>query len=261
MPIYKANPFLDALVNDKNYGTLCHVWYIVSLPLQFLLRFEALTPFFSEEVMIDLDSDWPFVGQQFYVYKFTNYVHDGKTLHDGVHIEMKDQDLRFFVGNKDETCYEAWHFPPNKVMVKHPATSYAFLDAGSKEVESKTASGYKNSCSIQADTVIRNKILQLPKLHFTYTLLVFGSLNLGLNNDIFSPMAEDGKINSEVVPTEGHFEVRTNTGVQKLSSYRAAIMWDIAINEKKGARNVTMAKPRKNELDSKVTKSFNSMNI
>ena len=216
MPIFKANPFLDALVENTNYGTFAICCFNSRCA-------SSYSHILKVEVTIDLDSNWPFYGQQFYVYKFTNYVHNGKTVHNGVHIE-KDQDLRFLVGDKDETCYEAWHIAPNKVMVKHPAASYAFLDAGTKEVESKAAAGYKNSCSIQADTVIRNKILQQQKLHFTYSLLVFESLNLGLNNDIFSPMAENGKINSEVAPTEGRFEVSTKHGVKALSSYRATIM-------------------------------------
>lgn len=252
MPISKANPFLDALLANSNYGTFASSALIFVVP--------SFSQNFSVEMTVDVDSEWPFYGQQFYIYKFTNYVHSGKTVHNGVHIEMQDQDLRFLVGDKDETCYEAWHVPPNKVLVKHPAASYAFLDAACKEVEAKVTSGYKNTCSIQAHNVIRNRILQQRELHFTYTLLVFENLNLGLNNDIFSPMAENGKIDSEVVTTEAVFQVSTKNGVQKLASYRATIMWDIAINEK-GTRNVTMAQPRKNELDSKVTKSFDSMMI
>jgi hypothetical protein len=44
----------------------------------------------------------------FYIYKWTDKIVNNKTLINAYHIEIKDQDLRYFVGEQEDTMYEAW---------------------------------------------------------------------------------------------------------------------------------------------------------
>ena len=60
----------------------------------------------------------------FYIYKWTDKIVNNKTLIIAYHIEIKDQDLRYFVGEQEDTMYEALHVGGNQVLVKQPGGPY-----------------------------------------------------------------------------------------------------------------------------------------
>lgn len=202
----------------------------------------------------------PFFGD-FYIYQWTDYVHNNKTLINAFHIELKDQDLRYFIGDQEETMYEAWHVGGNQVFVKQPGGPYSFMKAYREEEQAKEDANYNQERSMERDAVIRNDFIGDPDKRFKYTLLEFQeTASHGLSNGIFSPQAENGKIIGLPAPSKSDFTIKTAVGAKNVSSLRCAIMWEIAITEKK-TRYKSAAQPKKNELDALVSSAFNSMKL
>ena len=197
----------------------------------------------------------------FYIYKWTDKIVNNKTLVNAYHIEIKDQDLRYFVGEQEETMYEAWHVGGNQVLVKQPGGPYSFMKASTEEVTARKSTNYGEMRSMERDAVVRNDFIGDPEKKYKYTLLEFKEeSSLGLNNDVFSPMSENGKIIGIPAPSKAAFLVKMAGGPVEVSSMQCAIIWDIAIAEKK-ARYTSAAQPKKNELDALVSSAFNSMNL
>lgn len=217
----------------------------------------SLLKFPYEQISVRLDYPERSNGP-FFIYYWTDYEHDKKTLHNAYHIELKDQDLRYMMGGK-EAAFAAWHLGGNRIFVKIPSVSYGYLMDSTAEDAAKVAAGYTNSRSKSAHNVTRNAIVTNKDRHFKYFLLTFPEdPEDGLNNDIFSPGAENGKINIDLDVPIATFEVPSAKGPQMVNSFRANVWWDIAITETEN-RFVADVQLSKNEMDDKVTDRFSSM--
>lgn len=196
----------------------------------------------------------------FYIYRFTDYTHSNSSLYDGFHIEIKDVDLRWMT-HGETAAFSAWHVGDNRVMVKMPSESYSFLKDPKAEDTAKTNAKYANARILEANSVVRNDIVNDPERHSKYYLLSFPvDSDPGLANDIFSPDAENGKIQVDLHPIMSSFEIPTSSGQKKVTSFRANVVWDIAIAPLT-TRFVKEAKPPKNDLAEKMANVFSSMTI
>ena len=216
----------------------------------------------TEVLHVNLSTTLSPFFDNFYIYKWTDKIVNNKTLVNAYHIEIKDQDLRYFLGEQEDTMYEAWHVGGNQVLVKQPGGPYSFMKAATEEETAKKDANYDEKRSMERDAVVRNNYIGDHNKKFKYTLLEFKEESgaLGLNNDVFSPQSENGKIIGIPAPSKATFTIKTGAGPKTVSSLRCAIIWDIAIVEKK-PRYKSAAQPKKNELDALVSSAFNSMEL
>lgn len=195
---------------------------------------------------------------QFFIVHFLNHSNNG-LLTNGFYIELPDLDIQWCMGETEHIA--AYQVSPSQVMVKGPSCYWALLNNGKALEEAKKKAGFTHPRIIEAVTVARNDIVQNPDRHYKYWLLNFPvDVELGLNNDVFSPNAENGKLVADVHFVETKVEVNTNEGKKTLTSVRANIVWNIAITERIN-RYVKEAEPRSNPLDNKVTSLLSSMSL
>lgn len=188
----------------------------------------ALSPFFDN----------------FYIYKWTDKVVNNKSLINAYHIEIKDQDLRYLVGEQEETMYEAWHVGGNQVLVKQPGGPFSFMKVSDEEEAAKKSVNYDEKRSVERDAVVRNDYIGDPDKKFKYTLLEFQEAKLGLNNGIFSPQSENGKIIGVPAPSKADFTVKTAGGPKLVSSFRCAIIGISRLQRKSPATRAPRSRRR-----------------
>jgi hypothetical protein len=195
----------------------------------------------------------------FYVYFFTDHHHNNKA-HNGYHIELKDLDVRFTMGA--EALISAWHVGGNQVFVKAPSGTYTFLYDGKAEDDARKKSKYTHARSLEANNITHNAILTEKHRHFNYYLLVFPDVDshVGFNNDIFSPGADNGKIEPHVSLVKSDFTIDVADGKKKVEQMRVNISWDIAEFSTE-TRAVGPVQESTNELDTKISSLFSSMSI
>jgi len=193
----------------------------------------------------------------FFITYFPNHVdEDTGTLHNAFHIELQDQDMQWMLTGESESFFAAFHIGENRVMFKAPSGSFSLLKDSATEDAGKKAAGYDEPRSIEAYNVERNAIVNDPDRQFKYYLLSFPCTE-DLNNEIFSPNSENGKLRVDVHPTVKNFTLPGDTPTSA-SSYRCSIVWDIAIEELV-PRYVKSAKPRENETVNSLMKNLKGL--
>jgi len=222
-----------------------------------------------ETIVVDLDyperNNGPFT-----ITYFPNHVNEETgTLHNAYHIELQDQDMQWMLTGETESVFLAYHIAPDKLFYKVPSGSFVFLKDSKADESAKSASGYKEPRSIEAYNVARNAIVNDPSRHFKYYLLKFPS-NTPLDNSIFSPNTENGKLAVEVHPVISSFilplsdsdddDDDAEMGENWVQSYRSNIVWDIAIVEP-FPRYTKSAKPRVNDTMASLRKNLKSMKL
>jgi len=192
----------------------------------------------------------------FFITYFPNHVkEDSGTLHNAYHIELQDQDMQWMLTGESESFFAAWHIGANQVMAKVPSGSFCLLKDAATDDAGKKAAGYVEPRSIEAYNVERNAIVNDPDRQFKYYLLSFPSEE-DLDNDIFSPQTENGKLVVDVHPTIKSFHLPMQD--DPVSSYRCTVVWDIAIVEQV-PRYVKSSKPRENETVNSLMRNLAGM--
>jgi len=194
----------------------------------------------------------------FMITHFQNHIDEETgTLHNGYHIELQDQSMQWMLTGDSEPYFSAYVVTTHGVMVKIPSGSYNLMKDHATDDAGKEAAGYDDSRRLEPYKVERNAIANDPDRHFKYYLLEFPGDDL--NNSLFSPNSENGKLAVDVHPTSKAFTVPLEDGtVQNFFEHRCTIVWDIAIIERV-PRYTKTAKPRKNDTLAKLTKNLAGM--
>jgi len=195
----------------------------------------------------------------FFITYFPNHVQeDNGMLHNAFHIELQDQDMQWMLTGETEPYFAAYYIGGNQVMIKKPSGSYNLLKDSAADDAGKAAAGYTEPRCIEAYNVERNAIVNDPERQFKYYLLSFPCKE-DLDNDIFSPNSENGKIVVDVHPVIK--EIVLDLGDENPTcgnSFRCCIVWDIAITELV-PRYVKSAQPRQNETVNSLMKNLKGM--
>jgi len=193
----------------------------------------------------------------FFITYFSNHVDDDTgTLFNVFHIEMQDQDMQWMLTGELESFFAVFHIGENRVMFKVPSGSFSLLKDSPTEDAGKKAAGYNELRSIEAYNVECNAIVNDPDCQFKYYLLSFPCTE-DLNNEIFSPNSENGKLRMDVHPIVKTFMLPGDTPTSALS-YCCSIVWDIAIKELV-PHYVKSAKPRKNKTVNILMKNLKGL--
>lgn len=174
-------------------------------------------------------------------------------------MRLKRQDLRFL--KLPAEAYECWYDGRFKLIIKAPSMPYDFLHNAKGEDAGMKASEYEDPRILEAYNVTRNDIVNDKERHYVYYILDFSSAtSIALDNEIFSPQAENGLVTVDVHPIVTGTVVDPTTGNKKPVSDSADIVWNIAISEPY-PRYVTAAKPKGNALTEKLTKSMGGLSF
>lgn len=177
-----------------------------------------------------------FFGGPFFIVSFTDDPVKSR-IYNGYRIHLLDQDLRFCLGK--EESFKAWWLGGNEVMIQIPSSSFTFLHDAAAEQKGKTKAGDINPRISQATNIARNSIKNNEERLFKRYLLQLPTLvddHNNLDNSVYSPNEENGKIKSKVVVVESDFEVPTkdssgNIVMKPVTSLRCDVHWNIAIWE------------------------------
>jgi hypothetical protein len=82
----------------------------------------------------------------FYIFPFTDHPDDKSILHNGWHIELKDQEDVHWALQWEMTVFEAFQLGENQVMVKMPSMSFTYLKSrtANAEDDAKSTLGYNH---------------------------------------------------------------------------------------------------------------------
>lgn len=196
----------------------------------------------------------------FYVNKTESKVVNNQTVHDGYHIEVKDQDLRWINSEDEEEAFAAWHVRTNQVLIRKPEPSYSFWKEPKEEEEARKVAKYDDERIIESYNVSRNAVTKDTSNMYRYYLLTFTEAKLGLANEILSPNSEDGQLDVDVHLVQSEFEVQTSAGTNTAVMHRCNIVWDIASKEKVPRFKQESGK-KKNRLNAKLIASVEGMKI
>jgi hypothetical protein len=199
----------------------------------------------------------------FFIVHFTDDPVNGR-IYDGYRIMLQDQDIRWCLGS--EEAFKMWWLGGNEVMVQIPSASYSFYHDTAAEQKGKTAAGDVNPRIAQATNIARNSIKNNEDRYFKRYLLTLPSLvddHNNLDNSVYSPGTENGKVRSKIVVLNSKFDVPADDGsggiVQKqVTSSRCDIYWNIAIWEPTH-RAETVASKGSNEQMEQLAKQLAGM--
>ena len=145
--------------------------------------------------LINTNTNCPEKNGTVMVYHFENLL-ESTVLRNGYILEIQYVDRRWMEELETEAI-EAWQVAPNEVLVKQPSTSFSFLHATDEETKGKALANFDNAVIEQATSVPRNAIIADESRQFVYTRFVFPE---DLDNSVFSPNADKGKITPKLVP-------------------------------------------------------------
>lgn len=205
----------------------------------------------------------PEVNAPFFVTRFSD-VSINNVLNDGYNISIQDVDPRWMFG--DEPSFAAWFLGNNEVVVKCPSSSYFFMHDHAIEEKGSKLVKFDNKRIELAKNTARTRILaDRANRGFIYIMLHFPmdvkkvpgqeEKEERLSNEVFSPGAENGKINIKVVPLESTFNLQGS----KITAHRCNLEWLIAIDEVDKRKT----KPSKttNELEDQMSGLFSGMSV
>jgi hypothetical protein len=106
----------------------------------------ANSPFFFlfKTEVIKVNVKRPELNSPFYIYSFTNPSNAAtNTLHNGYHVEVKDVDACWMIG--DVPAISAWQVLGSEIMVEMPSMNYDYLKDEKVVNDARDKVGYKIS--------------------------------------------------------------------------------------------------------------------
>jgi len=202
-----------------------------------------------EDIQVNATGQPECTNGPFFVIPFSDHVNEAtSTLHDGFSIQLHGIDLCFCKGAT--RWFSGWYLPGMHVMMQIPSGSSNHLNREAAHVE-----GPYDRVN-QARRVHHNSILNTPSCSFLYYLLNFGT---DLNNDVFSPGTQNGKINAKVTP---YYEKFTLTGKDgrtiEARTWRANLEWNIAIYEEV-PRYIEQAEVVADDMEDQISEALTGM--
>lgn len=198
----------------------------------------------------------------FTVDRFIKHKHTDGTLHDGYSIRLHNVDAVDCVGG-DEAPFQAWYMGGRRVMVRFPTDSAAGAHAAA--AAGKCGYSTRKPRILEDYNVQRNEMLRSDDGKYMYYLFEMpppeSGRDLGLDNNILSPGALNGKIKVDPIPVEYNVK-RINPLTKKEETcpqFRTHLVWDICITEP-SPRTEQDAKLT-NEIDGAITGSFGGMRV
>ena len=223
-----------------------------------LIMNATLQGYLAAAVLVQANTGQPENNMKVKIYRMTDHELPNGRLADGWIVEAQDYDPRWMTG--ENPALEFFHVGANETLLKLPSGSYTSIHEPGVEVAGLQLAGVTDDRVTQPMAVHRNAVIATPNRQYEIYRILFPD---NIDNAVFSPGTENGKVEPKVVPVVSTYDVTAidEHGVEtqrEVSSTRVNVLWKIA-QDQLPVRAVTAAAAPGNELAGQMSSLFGRM--
>ena len=219
----------------------------------------TLQGYLAVAVLVQANTGQPENNMKVKIYRMTDHQLPNGLLTNGWIVEAQDYDPRWMTGQNP--ALEFFHLGANETLLKLPSGSYTSIHEPAAEVAGLQLAGVTDDRVTQPMAVHRNAVIATPNRQYEIYRILFPD---NIDNAVFSPNANNGKVAPKVVPVVSTYQVTAidENGVateREVSSTRVNVLWKIAQKDELPGRAVTAPAPPGNELAGQMANMFGRM--